>query len=123
MSVDTPAASSRVTPLMAIYLVSALIGLVSTWYFNIQHVMTSDIPFTPATFVASGMTTPMSSSLTCDFLVLTGVALIWMVIEARRLKIPYLAAYLVMTFALAIAFAFPLFLFARERALARQAVH
>jgi len=65
----------------------------------------------------------MSGSWTCDCWVLCGVALIWLVIEARRLKIPYRAAYLVMTFALAIAFAFPLFLFARERALARQAVH
>lgn len=105
------------TPLMFTYLACALLGACTTWYFNIQHFLTSDIPFTPITFVESGLTSPMSSSLTSDFLVLTTVVLIWMVFEARRLGMKRVWLYLVLSFGIAIAFAFPLFLFIRERRL------
>jgi hypothetical protein len=105
---------------MIVYLVLALAGAVVPWYFNIQHLLTSDIPFTPVTFVQSGLVTPMSSSLTVDFFIGSTAMLVWMGVEGRRLGMRRVWLYFVATFAIAFAFACPFFMFMRERKLAAQ---
>jgi hypothetical protein len=109
---------SKPTPLMLVYLAFALAGIVVPWYFNIQHFLTSDIPFTPVTFVQSGLVTPMSSSLTVDFFIGSTAMLIWMGVEGRRLGMRRVWLYFVATFMIAFAFACPFFMFMRERKLA-----
>lgn len=110
---------SKPTPLMLTYLAFALAGAVGTWYFNIQHFMTSDVPVTPVTFVQSGLVTPLSSSLTVDFFIGSTAVLIWMVVEGRRLGMRRLWLYVLATFGIAFAFACPFFLFMRERKLSQ----
>jgi hypothetical protein len=109
---------AKLTPLMLAYLLLALAGAVVPWYFNIQHLLTSDIPFTPVTFVQSGLDSPMSSSLTVDFFIGSTAMLVWMAVEGRRLGMRRVWLYFVATFAIAFAFACPFFMFMRERKLA-----
>ena len=47
--------------------------------------------------------------------------LVWLFAESRRLEMPRPWVYVVLTFGIAFAFAFPLFLLMRERRLARMA--
>jgi heme/copper-type cytochrome/quinol oxidase subunit 3 len=111
----------KLSPLMLFYLVCAIAGFFVPWYYNIQHLLTSDVPFTPANMFAAGMVSPMSSSLTTDFLISSTPILIWMVVEGKRLKMKYVWAYVLFTFLIAFAFTCPLFLFNRERLLKNNA--
>lgn len=113
---------TKLTVLMLFYLVCAIAGFFIPWYYNIQHLLTSDVPFTPANMLAAGMVSPMSSSLTTDFLISSTPILIWMVVEGKRLKMNYVWAYVLFTFLIAFAFTCPLFLFNRERLLKNNAV-
>jgi hypothetical protein len=55
-----------------------------------------------------------------DLLVVALVAAIFMVVEGRRLRIPWWWVYVALVFLVAVSVAFPLFLLARTRLLARQ---
>lgn len=103
------------TPLMWIYLLLAIAGLIVPWYFNLQHLLYSPIAFTIGEFFRQNTDTPMASSLTYDFLIGGNAAIIWMIVEHRRLKMKHLWLYIIATFLIAFAFTFPLFLFQRER--------
>ena len=89
-------------------------GAIIPWYFNLQHSFAKGALLTPAELIIGGFVTPLASSLTSDFLIGTTPVLIWMVIEARRLKMRNWWAYVVLTFLIAFAFACPLFLMMRE---------
>jgi hypothetical protein len=102
---------------MALYLLCAILGLFIPWYFNLQHLLYSPIPFSISEYFRQGTATPLAASITYDFFIGTTPALVWMLIECRRLKMKYMWLYLFGTFAIAFAFTFPLFLFNRERKL------
>ncbi len=108
--------SSRmvVTPLMIFYGMFAMAGSVVPWCFNIQFMLESGEFITPQGLIAGGFVTPLASSLTSDFLIGTTPVLVWMVIEAKRLKMKYRWAYVALTFLIAFAFSCPLFLLMRE---------
>ena len=105
------------TLLMWVYLLLAIAGLIVPWYFNLQHLLYSPIAFTIGEFFRQNTDTPMASSLTYDFLIGANAAIIWMIVEHRRLKMKHLWLYIIATFLIAFAFTFPLFLFQRERVL------
>jgi len=105
------------TPLMFFYLLCAVAGMIVPWYYNLQFMMYGDEPFTIRRFIADGMATPLSSSLTMDFLIGASAAFMWMIVEGIRLKMKRLWLYVIVTFLVAFAFSFPLFLFFRERRL------
>lgn len=105
----------RFTLLQAVYLLFAVAGAIVPWYFNIRYVVDTGEMITPHGLIAGGFVTPLSSSLTSDFLIGTTPVLIWMVVEARRLGMRHWWVYVVLTFLIAFAFACPLFLFMRER--------
>ena len=65
---------------------------------------------------------PAASSISIDLLLFLSSASIWMVLEARKLRVRHVWAYIVFGFVIAISVTFPLFLVARERALARLSV-
>lgn len=109
---------TKVTPLMIFYLAFAIMGLIIPWYFNIQHILYSPVPFTVVEYFRQGTATPLAASITFDFFIGTIPAMVWMILEIRRLKMKYLWFYILGTFAIAFAFTFPLFLFFRERKLA-----
>jgi hypothetical protein len=57
--------------------------------------------------------------MTIDLIVVSVAALIFMVVEARRIGVEYLWVYVLLGFVVDISVAVPLFLIARERRLAQ----
>ncbi len=99
------------------YLVLAIAGLVLPWYHNIRFALDgaglND-------FIQDAMVNHASSSLTLDVSVAAATFVVWMWHECRRLAMPGRWLYVIATFGVAVAFAFPLFLFMRERHLVAQ---
>src|SRR5688572_25466877 len=89
-------------------------GAIILWYFNLEYSIEKGALLNPAEVIAGGFAAPLASSLTSDFLIGTIPVLVWMVIEARRLKMRNGWAYILLTFLIAFAFACPLFLMLRE---------
>lgn len=69
---------------------------------------------TPSALVVGGFATPLTSSISTDFFIGTLPVLVWMVVEARRLRMRHWWLYLLGTFAVAFAFTCPLLLMMRE---------
>lgn len=105
---------ARWTPRAVLYLVLAGIGLVGTWTYNVIAILESRDYL--GDWFGSG---PSVSSLTTDLLVVAIAAVIFMIVEGRRLRMRRVWLYLLAVPLLALAFAFPLFLAFRERALER----
>jgi hypothetical protein len=96
-----------------LYLLLAVAGVVLTWYHNIQFMMMPDA--TPFNFFTVAMANPAASSLTLDVTIAALTFVVWMWHEAGRLGMSGRWLYTLLTFFVAVAFAFPLFLFMRER--------
>ncbi len=97
--------------LCAVYAAIALVALVATWSQNILFFRDggSLMGFWEAT-----KANPASRSITADIALLLLAVSILMVIEARRLGVRFVWAYILGGFAIAISVTFPLFLLARE---------
>lgn len=99
-----------------IYLLLAILGICYTWYYNIQFYQTvEDTSIT--NFIAQTATTFPAQSIVADITVVVIAFLVWMIAESLKLKIKYWWALIPLTFLVAIAFTFPLFLYLRERKL------
>ena len=61
---------------------------------------------------------PVATFTTIDLLAVALAATIFMVVEGRRIRLPWLWLYVVLVFTVAISVALPLFLIARTRTLA-----
>ena len=99
-----------------LYAVLTLLGGVSTWYFNLQFFAAAENA-SMANFIAQTGTTLPAQSINADIAVASITFLIWMWIEGRRLGVRRLWLFTVLTFLVAFAFSFPLFLFFREQRL------
>lgn len=97
------------------YAALAVIGLIATWYFNLAFMAESGGSFSVAAFVAASYANSASSSISNDLTVGVFAFLLWSFHEARRLQMRHWWAYVVLTFAVAFACAYPLFLLMRER--------
>lgn len=93
------------------YLLLAIVGLVGTWYFNVQAILAG------SDFFSDWSSTPAVSSATTDLLIVATVASIFIFLEGRRLNMKYWWLYILGSFITAIAFTFPLFLANRHRKL------
>jgi len=99
-----------------IYLLLAILGLAYTWYFNIQFYLTE--PDTSITnFIALMKTTLPAKSIVADITVVVITFLVWMIYESLALKIKFWWIVIPLTFLVAIAFSFPLFLYMRANRL------
>lgn len=105
------------TALQIAYGVTAVAALIATWSNNIMFMMKNpDAGLTG--FIAGSVANHAAASLTLD-LVLLGVAVvIWMIVEAKRLKIRWIGAYIFFSLVIAISVAVPIFMIVRERKLA-----
>lgn len=108
------------TMLCRIYYAIAALALIGTWRQNIAFMQEAGVAlvdgfvaFWPALLVNRATT-----SITIDIFVLMFAAVVWMVLEARRLQIRHVWLYLFFGMTIAISVTFPLFLAARERRLA-----
>lgn len=102
------------------YYAIALVALIGTWRQNIafmQELRVSPVEGFLAFFQAL-LVNRASLSITVDILLFMLAAVIWMVLEARRLGIRHVWLYVVFAMTIAISVTFPLFLAARERRLA-----
>lgn len=97
-----------------LYLAIAILGLISTGYYNLQFFQTeTDTSIT--NFIRLATTTFPAQSISVDILVVVLTFFAWYIPEAIRLKMKHWWVFIVLTFMVAIAFAFPLFLYFRER--------
>jgi hypothetical protein len=104
----------KFTTIELIFLAMAIIGVGATWYFNVLfYLETADTSIT--NFIAQTVTTLPAKSISADISVVATTFLIWMVYEARKLKMKHWWLFIPLTFLIAIAFTFPIFLFFRER--------
>ncbi|MCZ4558945.1 DUF2834 domain-containing protein [Rhodococcus maanshanensis] len=98
--------------LCVFYGVIAFVALIATWWNNIAYLADgNDL----GGFVVDSYANYASSSLTNDLWLVVLAAVVFMVVEARRLGIKYVWVYVVLSFVIAISVMFPLFLIARER--------
>jgi hypothetical protein len=102
--------------LCGIYAAIAIAALVGTWTQNAAYLDTGSGFL--KTFLGDLKVNPASRSITVDILLFLLAAAIFMVIEARKIGVPYVWAYIVGGLLIAISVTFPLFLIARERKLA-----
>ncbi len=89
----------------------AVVGLVLTWYFNLTY--SGSVNYLQAWFANSA-----SSSAAVDLIVVSVAVSVFIVVEARRLRIRFGPAFIALGVVGAMACAVPLFLLVRERALA-----
>jgi hypothetical protein len=102
--------------LVPVYVLLSAAGLVGTWWFNLSSVAAGE------DYLGGWFGTGASSSAAVDILVTGLAAAILMVAEGRRLGWrPWVLVLLVLgSFAIAVAFVFPLFLACREVTLSRR---
>jgi len=100
----------HLTPLAIAYLVIAVVGLVGTWWFNALAIVQMNDFVTD--LVTSG---PAVSSITVDLLVVAIAGSVFILVEARRLRMRFGWLYVVGSALTAFAFTFPLFLAMRQR--------
>lgn len=99
----------KLTGLQIVYGLTAITGLIVTWYFNLQPRETN--------FIYDLYTNSASASISNDLFVVVFTFLLWSFIETRRLKMSYWWAYSILTIVIAAACAVPLFMLMRERRL------
>jgi len=97
-----------------IYLLLAIVGLVMTWYYNLQFIAESGGSFDVAEFIAAGATNSAAQSLSWDLAIACITGLTWIYFESKRMGLRFFWVYIILAFAVAFAFAFPLFLFVRQ---------
>ena len=100
-----------------IYLAFAIAGGILPTLANIDFARNYGPGFDIGQFIDLANINPAAQSLSRDLAVGAGAVFIWIISEARRLKIKYLWIVVISTFTIAFAFSTPLFLFLRERRL------
>ncbi len=98
---------------IAIYAIIAVVALYGTWSQNLQY--------GPGLsgFLPDMKANPAARSVTVDIFLMALSAAFLMVYEARRTGVRFVWAYVFLGFTVAISVTFPLFLIARECALAK----
>ena len=100
-----------------VYLFLAILGailpMISNFHFAYDYGLTFDIK----KFIKLANDNPAAESISRDLLISASAVFIWIVNEAKKLKIKNMWIVYVGTFLIAFAFSAPLFLFLRERRL------
>lgn len=104
-----------------VYAGIAVIGIIAPWYYNLQFMASGADLLDATAFLSAAMANPGAASLTVDLLIGCTAFFVWLFPEAKRLGMRNAWVYLVLTFGVAFAFSFPLFLCMRERRLAELA--
>jgi hypothetical protein len=103
--------------LCTVYAIGSLIALYATWSNNLAFFALPDngglIGFLKAAYV-----NPAAASLANDLFLLAFAATVFMLVEARRLRIRFAWVYIVLSMVIAISVFFPLFLIARQKRMA-----
>ena len=100
-----------------IYLALAVVGAIFPWLANAEFIRDYGQAFDLAQFIELANANPAARSLSRDLLIGATAVTIWIISEARRLKMRGLWIVLLGSVTIAFAFAAPFFLFLRERRL------
>jgi len=96
------------------YLLLTVLGVLYTWYFNIQYFQTAENP-SLIHFFNEAQSNFAGKSFGADLTVVCLTFFAFLIPESIRLKIKYWWILIPLTFLIAIAFTFPLFLYMREK--------
>lgn len=106
--------NKRISPLkvglISIYWVLAAVGLVGTWYFNFEFFALN----TEQSYLEAWFSNPASSSAAVDIIVVALMGSVFMLVEGWRLKLQWTWILVPLSFLIALAFTFPIFLAIRE---------
>lgn len=108
--------SSARRTLCGLYLAIAVVALIATWRQNLAFMAESGAGFVD--FWLALLVNRPAISITVDIFLFALAAVVWMVLEARRLQVRMVWLYVLFGITIAISVTFPLFLIARERRLA-----
>ncbi|MEY2698542.1 MAG: hypothetical protein RL720_498 [Actinomycetota bacterium] len=93
------------------YLMLSIIGLVTSWVFNGLAVINNQ------NYLAAWFGTAVDWVLSADLTIVAIAVVVFMISEARRLKMKRVWLYILLSGFTAMAFTFPLFMAMRERQL------
>jgi len=96
-----------------LYLLLTVLGISYTWYYNIQYFQTAESP-SLIHFFNEAASNFAGKSFGADLTVVCLTFFAFLIPESIRLKIKYWWILIPLTFLIAIAFTFPLFLYMRE---------
>jgi hypothetical protein len=99
-----------------LYLVLAVLGICYTWYYNIQYFNTAEDP-SLVNFFRDAQQNFAGKSFGADLTVVCFTFFAFLIPESLRLKIKFWWLLIPLTFLIAIAFTFPLFLYMRANTL------
>ena len=119
--VSTGGGPAMPTTLSWVYLALAIAGGVLPWLANLEFIHTYGEAFDIGLFVRLANGNPAAQSLSRDLAIGATAVTVWMVSEARRLRLRGLGWVLLSCITIAFAFGAPLFLYLRERRLAELA--
>ena len=94
-----------------VYLILSIMGLVTAWVFNALAVMNNQ------DYAGAWFGSAVDWVLSADFTVVAIAVVVFMISEARRLKMKRVWLYILLSGITAMAFTFPLFMAMRERKL------
>ena len=94
-----------------VYLILSIMGLVTAWVFNALAVMNNQ------DYAGAWFGSAVDWVLSADFTVVAIAVVVFMISEARRLKMKRVWLYILLSGITAMAFIFPLFMAMRERKL------
>lgn len=103
--------------LCVVYALTGLVALAGTWG-NITGYLDQGFVAANVRFWQDTLANPATRFITVDLLFLGLAAIVWMLLEARRLSMRWVWLYVLVGLVVAISVAFPAFLIHRERALA-----
>ncbi len=105
-----------------VYLILSILGVCYTWYYNIQWFQAVENP-SLSSFFADAQGNFAGKSFGADLTVVILTFFVFMRSESFKLKIKYWWVLIPLTFLVAIAFTFPLFLYVRANRLEKQKVN
>lgn len=105
--------------LKQLYLILSVLGMCYTWYYNIQWFQSVETP-SFLNFFQDAQQNLAGQSFGADLTVVCLTFFVFMIPESIRLKIKYWWILIPLTFLIAIAFTFPLFLYMREITIEKQ---
>jgi hypothetical protein len=99
-----------------IFLLISILGIAYTWYYNIQY-FTNYEEASLLHFFELAQSNFAGKSFGADLTVVVLTFFVWFIPDARKLKIKGWWILIPLTFLIAIAFTFPLYLYLRENAI------
>jgi hypothetical protein len=105
--------SSKDKWIISVYVLIAAIALPATWIHNIAFMNLPDNGGVSG-FIAGGYANPAAASLTNDLGLIAMAAVVFMIVEGRRVGVRFIPAYVILSFLVAVSVTFPLFLAVRH---------